>query len=80
MSSSARNPNPEEPRDAFQRLVVPSPTTGGVSKTAEAKAAVRGFSIGLVRLGLPNVKRRIVVFLTIAWLPLFLLSMKDGLQ
>jgi hypothetical protein len=35
--------------------------------------------IGLVRLGLPNVKRRIIAFVAIAWLPLLLLSLKDGL-
>lgn len=92
MSTSGRNPNPEEPHNTSPRPVVSSPATGAVSKTAETKAAVRGFSIvvggpvydfmlriGLVRLGLPNVKRRIVAFLTIAWLPLLLLSTKDGL-
>jgi hypothetical protein len=35
--------------------------------------------IGLVRLGLPNVKRRIIAFVAIAWLPLLFLSLKDGL-
>jgi hypothetical protein len=34
--------------------------------------------IGLVRLGLPNVLRRIVALLILTWLPLVFLSLKDG--
>jgi len=58
----------------------------------EARAAVHDFSIvlggpvydflqrvGLVRLGLPNVFRRIIAVIVITWVPLFLLSIKDGL-
>ena len=35
--------------------------------------------IGLVRRGLPNVRPRIIAFVAIAWLPLLVLSIKDGL-
>ena len=34
--------------------------------------------IGLVRLGFPNILRRIVVLVAVTWLPLLLLSLKDG--
>lgn len=57
----------------------------------EARAAVHDFSIvlggpvydflqriGLVRLGLPNVFRRIIAVVLVTWVPLLLLSMKDG--
>jgi hypothetical protein len=33
---------------------------------------------GLVRLGLPNIVRRMVAAVVMAWLPLFVLSLKDG--
>jgi hypothetical protein len=62
------------------------------SLTPKGKAAVRDFSIvvggpvydfmlriGLVRLGLPNVRRRIIAFVALAWLPLLLLSLQAGL-
>jgi len=58
----------------------------------EARAAVHDFSIvlggpvydflqriGLVKLGLPNNLRRIVTVVVITWVPLLLLSIKDGL-
>ena len=35
--------------------------------------------IGLVRRGLPNVRPRIIAFIAVAWLPLLVLSIKDGL-
>ncbi len=34
--------------------------------------------IGLIRYDLPNVMRRIIALVAITWLPLFLLSLKDG--
>ena len=58
----------------------------------EARAAAHDFSlvlggpvydflqrIGLVRLGLPNILRRIIAVTAITWVPLLLLSIKDGL-
>ena len=58
----------------------------------EARAAAHDFSlvlggpvydflqrIGLVRLGLPNTFRRVVAIIVITWVPLLLLSIKDGL-
>ena len=90
MSTTARNPSPEEPCDKSLRPVVP-PTTPDAA-FEEAKAAARNFSIvvggpvydfllriGLVRRGLPNVRPRILAFVAIAWLPLLVLSIKDGL-
>ena len=92
MSTTARNPNPEEPRDKSVRPVVPPSAPLEVSTTEEARTAARNFSIvvggpvydfflriGLVRRGLPNVRPRIIAFVAIAWLPLLLLSIKDGL-
>src|SRR5215470_2322711 len=35
--------------------------------------------IGLVRFDLPNILRRIAVVVALTWLPLLLLSLKDGL-
>ena len=69
-----------------------SPSAGNAASALDhARAELRNFSIviggpvydfmlriGLVRLGLPNVKRRIIAFVAIAWLPLLVLSIKDG--
>jgi len=58
----------------------------------EARAAAHEFSIvlggpvydflqrvGVVRLGLPNIVNRIIAVIVITWVPLLLLSIKDGL-
>jgi hypothetical protein len=71
---------------------MPPAAPGENSGFEEAKAAGRNFSIvvggpvydfflriGLVRRGLPNVRPRIIAFVAIAWLPLLVLSIKDGL-
>ena len=71
---------------------MPPAATNDVSGFEAAKAAARSFSIvvggpvydfflriGLVRRGLPNVRPRIIAFIAIAWLPLLVLSIKDGL-
>jgi hypothetical protein len=68
---------------------VPAPA---MSKIDEAKATARHFSIvvggpvydfflriGLIRRGLPNVRPRILAFVALTWLPLLVLSLKDGL-
>src|SRR5215467_3632472 len=34
--------------------------------------------VGLVRIGLPNILRRIAALVALTWLPLLLLSLKDG--
>jgi hypothetical protein len=91
MSNTARDPNGEGPRDSKLQSGVPSTATSDISSIEKAKAEVGNFSIvvggpvydfmlriGLVRLGLPNVKRRVIAFVVLAWLPLLLLSMKDG--
>ena len=92
MGPAARNPNPEESHDKSLRPVMPPAAAGDVSGFEEAKAAARNFSIvlggpvydfflrlGLVRRGLPHVRPRIIAFVAIAWLPLLVLSIKDGL-
>jgi hypothetical protein len=87
MGVPARNPEP--PRQTGPTLEPPS--TRGQSAQEIPDSAVRNFSIvlggplydfllrfGLVRLVLPNIVRRIAVLLALTWLPLLLLSLKDG--
>jgi hypothetical protein len=88
MGAPLRNPElPRQPRPTLE--LSPPPRDPGAYETAES--AVRNFSIvlggplydflvrrGLVRITLPNVLRRILVVLAVAWLPLLLLSLKDG--
>ena len=89
MSATQRTPNSEEPQGVSPVTSVPAPE---VSKIDEAKATARHFSIvvggpvydfflriGLIRRGLPNVRPRILAFIAITWLPLLVLSLKDGL-
>jgi len=69
-----------------------SPSLGDQTAHETAESAVRNFSIAvggplydlllrfhLVRQTLPNVRRRIVAVLAVSWVPLLLLSLKDGL-
>ena len=62
------------------------------AKLEDAKSLIRSFSIvvggpvydfllriGLVRLGLPNVLRRIIGLILITWFPLFLIALRHGL-
>jgi len=92
MSIPAPNPNAEETRDNPSPTGVLASAPAKISRTEEAKAAARHFSIvvggpvydfflriGLIRRGLPNVRPRILAFVTITWLPLLVLSLKDGL-
>lgn len=92
MTATARYPNSEDPRDPSSRPATSPDATSEISKTEEPKTTAHNFSIvvggpvydfflriGLVRLGLPNVKRRIIGIVTIAWLPLLALSLMDGL-
>lgn len=70
---------------------VPQPHEVAQSPVDEARAAVYDFSlvmggpiydflqrIGLVRLALPNIVRRIIAIIIVTWLPLLMLSIKDG--
>lgn len=81
MSSTGRNLNRSSRPHEMKQL----------SAVDEARPAVQDFSIvaggpvydflqriGLVRPQLPNVLRRIVAVVTLTWLPLLLLSIKDG--
>lgn len=78
------------PRDRIQ--LEPGLTGRSKGVNVEAHSAVESFSlfvggpvydflhrIGLVRSNLPNVLRRIAVLVALTWLPLLLLSLKDGL-
>src|SRR5262249_108786 len=88
MGAPARDPKlPYQGRPTWGRFENPAKNAGELTDQA-----VQGFSIviggpvydfllrtRLVRLGLPNVLRRILVLVAITWLPLLLLSFKDGL-
>jgi len=73
-------------------VLEPPPSSRDQSSRQAAESAVEGFSIvvggpvydlllrfHLIRQSLPNVWRRVVVLVAITWLPLLLLSLKDGL-
>ena len=82
--------NPELPSKTGPMLE-PPPRSGSQSAHEIADATVRNFSIvmggplydwllrkGVVRFVLPNLARRIVILIALTWLPLLLLSLKDG--
>ena len=87
--SAATNPGfPQQPRPTLK----PSLGTRDIDAYGSAESIGRHFSIvfggpvydfllrrGLVRLGLPNIARRIALLIAITWLTLLLLSLKDGL-
>jgi hypothetical protein len=73
-------------------MLEPSPSTRVQSARDAAASAVNGFSIvvggplydflqrrGLLRFSVPNILRRIAAVVALAWVPLLLLSLKDGL-
>src|SRR5690349_3662556 len=83
MGMPARNPQ------------LPGPELQAIPKQTQresVESTVRNFSIvlggpvydlllrfGIVRTDLPNLMRRIVVLIALTWLPLLLLSLKDGI-
>jgi hypothetical protein len=82
--------NPQLPRQTGPTLE-PLPSTGSQSGEEIADSTVRNFSIvlggplydwllrkGVVRFVLPNLARRILILVALTWLPLLLLSLKDG--
>ncbi len=89
MSASARNPNlPRSVRPTLEPA--PSPRSANERKIAES--AVHDFSLvmggpiydfllgrGLLRFALPNLARRVLLIVALTWLPLLVLSLKDGL-
>lgn len=92
MSATARDPNVREPVTRFPEPARPLSPTTAPAKLEEAKSVVRNFSIvvggpvydfllriGLVRLGLPNVLRRIIGLILITWFPLLVFSLRHGL-
>jgi len=67
-------------------LVEPGPDLKTSSEDLQGFSIVLGgpvydffLRIGLLRLGLPNVLRRIAALVAIVWLPLLFLSLKDGI-
>lgn len=91
MGPTSENFNRQESLGQSSEAAKTIPIRSGVS-VEEAKSAVHDFSIvvggpvydfllriGLVRLGLPNVLRRIVALVVITWLPLLILSLTHGL-
>jgi hypothetical protein len=89
MGAPARNP--ELPRQTRPTLE-PPPSTDSQTGQEIADSTVQNFSIvlggplydfllrrGFVHLVLPNVARRIALLVALTWLPLLLLSFKDGL-
>jgi hypothetical protein len=89
MGASARNPDPRHP---VGPTLKPAPLPRGGSEREMAESAVHDFSIvmggpiydfllshGYLRFALPNLVRRIVFVVALTWLPLLLLSLKDGL-
>jgi len=88
MGAPARNP--ELPRQTRPTLE-PPPSARSQTEQEIADSTIRNFSIvlggpiydfllrrGFVRLVLPNVARRIAVLVALTWMPLLLLSLKDG--
>jgi len=80
------------PTDANFRSGDRDPLTATAQAGQTADSAIHNFSIvvggpaydfferiGVVRFGLPNAGRRIVVLVAVTWLPLLLISLKDGL-
>ena len=87
MGTQARNPEPSQ----IRRTLEPSHFAPSLNARQTAESAVSNFSIAvggplhdfLLRLrsvhrSVPNLSRRIVVLVVLAWLPLLLLSLKDG--
>ena len=88
METPARDPQVPQTRPTLET----SRSSGDPSARYTAESAVRNFSIAvggpvydlllrfhLVRQTLPNVWRRIVVLMAVTWLPLLLLSFREGL-
>jgi hypothetical protein len=88
MGATAKNPNFETPGGSARG---PFQVASTEAETELAKPVIHDFSIfvggpvydallriGLIRLGLPNVLRRIAALIVITWLPLLILSLLDG--
>jgi hypothetical protein len=88
MATHARDPEFQDTRSTLEK----SRSSSGQGAQQAAESAARNFSIvlggpvydlllrfRLVRQSLPNVPRRIVAMVAMTWLPLLLLSLKDGL-
>jgi len=84
--------NPERPGEPRPKLEFPPISSRTPDVREKAESAIRSFSIvlggplyefllrhGVVRFALPNVFRRIAALVALTWLPLLLLSLKDGL-
>ncbi len=89
MGATAKDPNFQAPGNSLRG---PFPVSSTAAEAEIAKPVIHDFSIfvggpvydfllrmGLIRLGLPNVLRRVVALIVITWLPLLILSLLDGL-
>jgi hypothetical protein len=92
MGASARDPKLSDQVASSLQQVKPLHSSGMVSGTGEFASSAHDFSIvvggpmydfllriGLVRLDLPNTLIRIIALIVLTWLPLLILSVKDGL-
>jgi hypothetical protein len=92
MGASARDPKLPDQVTSSLEQVKSRRSSSDVSGTDEFASAAHDFSIvvggpvydfllriGLVRVGLPNVLRRVIALIALTWLPLLILSVKDGL-
>jgi hypothetical protein len=89
MSAGARNPNLPRP---VRPTLEPDSSLHSAAQREMAESAVHDFSLvmggpiydfllgrGLLRFALPNLARRILLIVALTWLPLLVLSLKDGL-
>jgi hypothetical protein len=92
MGATAQDPKPPNQVPSSLEQVKSRPLVREVSKVEEFVSTAHDFSIvtggpvydflfriGLVRLGLPNVLRRIIALIALTWLPLLILSVTSGL-
>jgi hypothetical protein len=92
MGAAAQDPKPPNQVPSSLEQVKSRSLVREVSKVEEFVSTAHDFSIvtggpvydflfriGLVRLGLPNVLRRIIALIVLTWLPLLILSVTSGL-
>src|SRR5215467_15760433 len=88
MGSPVRNLEPDDPPS----LSTTPSSVAGAATEKEPDPIIHNFSLfiggpvydfflrtGLVRLGLPNILRRVVALFVLTWVPLLVLSLRDGL-
>lgn len=77
--------NPEFPKPGLQPIPIQTARESVESTVKNFSIVLGGFvydlllRFGIVRIGLPNPLRRIIAAVALTWLPLLLLSLKDGI-